>query len=334
MMTASDTADHGRRFQPLRTAAFARFAAGDYGGVLPFALRAEQQFPEKGEVPFWLACVHCRLGRPEAALAALRAGLERGLYWPQDWLLEDDDLEPLHGRADFAEVVRAAAQAEAAAVPPETLTPVVLEPPTASAPVDVPAARVVALHGWGQDADEFALHWRAAAAAGCRVLVARSSQEPCPGFFVWDDRERAVADIAAQVAVAGGPAGGRPATLLLAGFSQGGGIAIDLAVDGLPAPAAGFAPAHPAGVLAVAAGLEDLAEPPSARRLAPAAARGLRAQLLVGDGDDAADDVRGLADALARGGLAERLTVLPGLLHEMPEPPGELLAAELLALLR
>lgn len=308
----------------MRSAAFERLAAGDHAGALPYATAARDLFPDKAEAAFWLACIHSRLGRPQAAVADLRRGLERGHYWPQSWLLEDDDLEPLRGRADFGEVVGASARAEAAALPSGPLEPVVLPAAPVPAGPRAPRATVVALHGWGQDAPEFALHWRAAAAAGFTVVVARSSQEPCPGFFVWDDRERALQDVARQLAV---PGAGPPGPLVAAGFSQGGGVAVDLALAGLCAPVA-----TSMAVLALAAGLGDLAAPPAAGRLDAAAARGLRVRLLVGAQDEDADDAQRLARVLSRAGLGARLTLVPGLAHEVPEPPGELLARELAAL--
>jgi predicted esterase len=328
MSSPGEATPHDRRFQPLRAAAFERFAVGDYAAVLPIALRAQALFPQMGEVPFWIACVRARLGDAAAALEALDAGLRRGLYWPRGWLEEDDDLEPLRGRPDFAAVVEAsaAASAHAATPSPAELRPVILE--AAGRPA---RAVVLALHGWGQEPREFALHWRAAAEVGFTVAAVRSGQQPTPGFFVWDDRARARADVAAQFAAAcGGPqpegdeaAAGRP--LLIAGFSQGAGVAVDLAVDGLPAPAAGF--------LAVAGGLEDLGETPAAPRLAAAAARGVRGRLLAGEHDEGLEDIRGLAQVLTEAGLTGGLTELCGLVHEMPEPPGAVLAEGLASLL-
>jgi len=108
------------RFQTLRTAAFDLFAAGDYLDVLPFAREAQALYPAKGEVPFWLACVHCHLGDTEGALAAWRAGLARGHYWPAEWLLEDDDLEPLRDRPEIAAIVRESAKARGSAPVPSS----------------------------------------------------------------------------------------------------------------------------------------------------------------------------------------------------------------------
>jgi hypothetical protein len=149
----------------LRTAAFDLFSAGDYRGVLPIAREAAASYPAKGEVPFWLACVHCRLGDPEAALAALRAGLARGRYWPPDWLL-DDDLEPLRTRPELAAILRESAEAQGSQPVSGSLEPDVLAPSGVAGGDAAPAALVLALHGWGQDADELALHWQAAAGRG------------------------------------------------------------------------------------------------------------------------------------------------------------------------
>ena len=206
-----------RRFQPLRTAVLRLAEAGDYRGALPIALEAQAAFPAHGEVPFWLACIHCRLGDSAAALAALRAGLARGHYWPGDWLLGDDDMAPLRGSLELKAVVRESERARAAAARPGVLRPVGLDPPGPPGPpggvaetAASPRAVVVALHGWGQDAEEFALHWQAAVENGFRVLVPRSSQQPTPGFFVWDDREAARADVTAQLRSA--PGSGQPRT--------------------------------------------------------------------------------------------------------------------------
>ena len=53
----------------------------------------------------------------------------------------------------------------------------------------------------------------------------------------------------------------------------------------------------------------------------------------MGDRDEALSGAHALAEAGARAGLSWALTVRPGAGHEMPEPPGELVADELAALL-
>jgi predicted esterase len=314
-----------RDFQLRRFEAFELFAAGRYADVLPIALETEARYPRRGEVPFWLACVHCEQGRPDRALEVLRAGLDRGLWWPADWLLDDDDLTPLRGRPELADIVaRSARNRPAGRVIPQAV--VVGAGGDRAAPVAV----VLALHGWGQAAAEFLAEWAGLAAVGIAVIAPESTEELTPGFFVWNDRATARRTIADQYRLAGAqltPAGVPPedVPLVVAGFSQGGGLAVDLAVDGAPAPAAGF--------LAVSSGLDDLEAPPDAARLRRAVARGLRGRLVVGGADAALESARGLAAAAAGAGLSCPLTVLPGAGHQMPDPASGLLLAEIEALL-
>ena len=262
------------RFQALRAAAFERFENHDYRGVLPFALEAEALYPAKGEVPFWLACAHCRIGDPEAALAALRAGLARGHYWPADWLLEDDDLEPLRGRPELAAIVR-----ESAAAPD---TQVSTPAPSSRSCSCLRPGRAAALR-------RPPLCWPCTAGARTPTSTPSTGRRPRDrGFTVVVPRSESAALRRASScgttavrraqtwrrstvrACAATPVGsgsrGAPAAdparplLLLAGFSQGGGLAVDLAIDAEPAQCAGF--------LAIATGVEDLAEPPTPDRLA------------------------------------------------------------------
>jgi predicted esterase len=318
-----------RRFQKLRTRVFERFSAGDPDRALPLALEAEAAYPEKGEVPFWVACAHGASGRPGDALAALRNGLARGLYWPERWLLEDDDLTSLRGDPGLVAVVaesqrlRAAAERDGAAPAPVVLPAWAGEAGRQEA---APRAIAVAFHGWGQTAAEHAAEWTAVAAAGVAIVAPESGQQLTPGFFVWDDREAARRKAGVQVReTVGWPGTGGP-PLLLAGFSQGGGLALDLALDGLPEPAA--------GALALSSGLEDLASSPTTDRIRAAADRGLRVRLVAGERDEALPGARELAGILAAAGVPCPLSVVPDAGHWMPSPGSGRLLAEAEALLR
>ena len=131
-----------------------------------------------------------------------------------------------------------------------------------------------------------------------------------PGFFVWDDREAAREVVAAQYRAATGglETGGAP--LIVAGFSQGGGLAVDLALDDAPAPVA--------GLLALSAGVEDLEAAPDPARLRRAGERGLRGRLVAGAEDEALEGARALAAAAGAAGLEWPLTELAGAGHRMP----------------
>jgi predicted esterase len=309
-----------RDFQELRFRVFEALGRSGLDEALQLALEAEVRYPAKGEVPFWLACIHCRQGADEAALAALRGGLARSLWWPEDWLFEDDDLASLRGSVALAEIAARSARLRAATrhVP----EPVLL--PAATQGADGPRAVVLALHGWGQEAGEFAAEWAGATGRGFAVVAPQSTQALTPGFFVWDDRALARQTVATQYRAASGELETGGAPLIVAGFSQGGGLAVDLALDGALAPIA--------GLLALSTGIEDLEAAPDPARLRRAAERGLRGRLVTGAEDEALDGSRALAAAAGAAGVQWPLTELAGGDHRMPPPQSGLLLSELAAL--
>jgi predicted esterase len=168
---------------------------------------------------------------------------------------------------------------------------------------------LVALHGWGELAEEFVEPWRAGAQAGLLVAVPESSQEPTPRFFVWDDRERARDDVARALSSLRRTWHVDEERSLYAGFSQGGGLAVSWALTEGPLEARAF--------LAFAAGLSDVA-PEALRSLDQATARGVRGRLVVGDADEALDDARDLHETLRAGGVPCTLDIVPGLDHDLP----------------
>jgi predicted esterase len=282
------------------------FTQGRFEDALAAAGVMRRRFPSRGEIPFWMACGLCQLGRLDEALMVLREGNDDGLWWPPEWLLDDEDLAPLRGGEGIREVVAASQRLRAAHVREhQTPDPIVLTPPPAAGAGRPPAVSapglLVALHGWGEQAADFVEPWRAAARAGLLVVVPESSQELTPEFFVWDDRERARDDVARAVSHSCAPWNVDERRSLCAGFSQGGGLAVSWALAGGPLRTGAF--------LALGTGLSDVA-PDALRALDQVAARALH-------------------EALRRGGVSSELQVVPGLGHDLPDDLEERLAEAL-----
>jgi len=245
----------------------------------------------------------------------LREGNDDGLWWPPEWLLDDEDLAPLRRGDGLEEVVAASQRLRAAHVREhQTPDPIVLTPPPAAGAGRPPAGSapglLVALHGWGEQAADFVEPWRAATRAGLLVVVPESSQELTPEFFVWDDRERARDDVARALSRSCAPWNVDERRSLYAGFSQGGGLAVSWALAGGPLRTGAF--------LALGTGLSDVA-PDAPRALDQAAARGARGRLIVGAADEALDDAHALHEALRRDGVSSDLQVVSGLGHDLPD---------------
>jgi hypothetical protein len=86
-------------FRSRRERVMALFAKGRYEPALAEARTLRVCCPRRGEIPFWMACALCRLSRGDEALTMLREATEDGLWWPEKWLRDDDDLAAPAGGA-------------------------------------------------------------------------------------------------------------------------------------------------------------------------------------------------------------------------------------------
>ncbi|MBC7169574.1 hypothetical protein H5T54_01375 [Candidatus Bipolaricaulota bacterium] len=295
-------------FEDLRRALFRAHGEGRYEEALAAAREAWRRFPEhEARTAYWVACLLCRVGDPAGALRVLLTARSRGHWWGEGLLLKDPDLEPLWGRTEFlrlAEECQRVHRAAQAAAKPRVLVlrPDVLLPA-------LPHPLLLALHSRGGSAAECAPHFASAASWGWIVALAQGTQLEGDEMYTWDEPAQAERDVAwayADVVQSQPVDRGRA---VLAGVSQGGELAIGLALTGAPIPACGFIAVVPSS-----RGTE------AALALAPhAARRGVRGWILTGDKDPRVGKVRDLHELLVHAGLTCQLTVVPGLGHEIPE---------------
>lgn len=296
-------------FQALAREVLHRYHQGQYAEALDLVRAAFADHPGRAAtLTFWAACLSCRLGQAEAALAALREGLARGLWWSAT-MLQDPDLDLIRDRAAFQEVVaegeRRRQEAERT-TPPDSL---VLSPDTAAGGrAGQPPPLLLALHGAGRTAADDAPAWEALRRAGLLVALPQSSSPMSNDRYWWPDPGRAARDLAWAWERLGTTSPFDPGRVILAGFSQGATMALRLALEGRPIPAR--------GVLAVAPAVRD--PDAFAPLIPPARDRGLRAWFLVGEEDPLVGPVRRLAGAMQGQGFPCRLVVLPGLGHDFP----------------
>ena len=159
-----------------------------------------------------------QLGRRGEALEAAAAVLDAGRWWSDRQLdsLEEEGLDlgevgaALRARAHQA--VEAARGARASVVVRESGQPWVT---------------VVVLHMYGVPAAETMEVWEPAVEAGVRVVTVESTLTDGDGYPCWDTRDLALRDLGTAIGTA---PGGVP--LVLAGASQGAGLAASAAING------------------------------------------------------------------------------------------------------
>src|SRR3989441_8124714 len=77
-----------------------------YREALSGAFQAKERFPERSaKTSYWIGCLQSRLGESEEALRTLEKASKEGLWWPDQALLMEPDLELLQSRPEFKAIV-------------------------------------------------------------------------------------------------------------------------------------------------------------------------------------------------------------------------------------
>lgn len=252
----------------------------------------------RSTLAYWSACLHAVSGHQNAAIAALQEASALGCWWSENLLRGDVDLAPLQGVPAFEQLVddsrRREHEARASSRPRLLRTD----------PQGDVRAVLLALHGaaW-RAAEDFAVHWQTLTDHGVTVAVPQSSQPTGDNSFGWDDREQAAAEVAEHERRLRREALGR-CPLLLAGFSQGGTLALQWTFTGSP-----FAPD---GFIAVNPGVNNLDELLGASEHSDRREPGV---IFVGDRDPRRTLIETLAGGLTERGYPLQLVTMPDTGH-------------------
>jgi acetyl esterase/lipase len=235
---------------------FQRYYKGDYAGALKAAGELAARFPEEAVHTYlWRICLTSRLKQSEEALRLFAEGLEAGYWWAERQLRQDPDLELLQGLPEFERMVATShTRHMAAQVTTQPELQVYAPPSTVSSPYPL----FIALHGRGRSSeDDEASSWKHACGLGWLVAMPRSSQLVWPGAYGWDDDELAGKEIAAHYERLCSQYPVDRSRVVLGGISQGGALAVHLAL-GRKLPVRGFLAVVPGN--SVTEGLEALVQ--------------------------------------------------------------------------
>jgi pimeloyl-ACP methyl ester carboxylesterase len=279
--------------------------AGRWAEALELATREMHRFPYHSQkiVYLWRIFPACRLGNNRLALDLLEEAAANGHWYAG--LQDDPDLAPLVGLPEFKALcerlhaMRAKAMAEAIPVLK------VLQPDPKFAPYPL----LVALHGSQSHAESFAGHWAAAVEHGWLVGLPQSSQAFGPRTYSWNDWAWAQEEVVQRMETLRRAYPVNPQRAVLAGFSQGGGLAAWLALS---------KQVSCAGLLLVGPFLSDVESlVPLLKAHRPQHA--LRAFLAAGQRDRYCLGVaRRMAELLPQYGIECRLEVFEDLEHSFP----------------
>lgn len=295
-----------RTFADLRNAFFRHYQEGEYDRVAALVEEHFNRFPERASMLYnWHMCAASLQGQYEKAEQIFAEAVREGHWWAEDILRGDPDLAPMQGRPGFERLVEISSRRHRqalAAARPELLT--LLPDPELPGPYPL----LLAIHGRGQSAQVAAPRWRSLTRRGWIVALPQSSYLTWDGGYAWEDRVQAESEITAHYRALAEKFTLEPGRVLLAGFSQGGGLAISLALK-QSIPAAGFLSVAP-----FLAGIEDLEPFP---RLAEEARP--RGYLITGGQDLGQEHFGQIEDLLHEYGISYQREEHPDLGHDFPE---------------
>jgi predicted esterase len=267
-------------------------------------------YPFEPTARYRSACCLARLGEDDRALAALKVAIECG-WADTDALERAEDWKPLRGDARFAELVKAAAACRDEKV-------VVYAGDKVGR--DRPAPLLVVLHGLGSGPRSEVPYWKPVAEKLGMVLVApRSGTRLSPMLHGWHrakakdssaadyfDLDEATKRVDAAIDEAAGQYKIDRGAVVLAGFSQGGGVALRLLAD---------RPDRFRGAVAVNSLCQPLDE---AKWQAVANRGGVRVQLIVGEYDKLLGRSQSAANVLQAAKVPSRFETVGKTGHEYP----------------
>ena len=186
-------------------------------------------FPEQAaRLTFWRMCFLSLTGRPEEVLSVFQQGLDSGLWWHAE-LFADPDLNAVRDLPEFKRLMAISQERyeEEQAQIERDYTVLQSEPPSSGL-----YPLLITLHGRNGNKESDLVQWELARQRGWLVLSAQSTQPVFRGAYHWDNSDRALADLRFYYDQVLQQYQIDPQRILIAGFSQGSGMAMYTALTG------------------------------------------------------------------------------------------------------
>jgi len=204
--------------------------AGHESDALDLLTRSEPLFPGQAALTRMLRVeLLARMNRASEAVDLLRDGLDRGYRYRGRWL-RHERIALLTSQPDFSALVeRSEAQYERAQADARPDLSIFM--PQHGAGVELPM--LLALHGNNRTMQDTAPSWQSVVRDGWVLAVPQSSEiATTPGFFVWNDRDRAARDLETHLATLRARLSLDATRSVLGGFSMGARLAVELGLRG------------------------------------------------------------------------------------------------------
>jgi predicted esterase len=217
-MSKTDVQEFFKKSEPL----FQYYQDGKYADALAVAEDLAVKYPERDDnTSYWRLCLYAVTGQREKALQAFDEALKRGVWWAEERLRSDSDLDSLQGDPEFERLVTRSEEKHMHATAEPQLF---VYQPDGTGPFPL----LIVLHARSSSAERDLLFWKSAVRHNWMLAMPQSSQTSSPLSFVWDDREKSMNEIAKHLdsLIENYPID--TYKIVIAGFSQGAARAIEL----------------------------------------------------------------------------------------------------------
>jgi predicted esterase len=216
-------------FRELTDKVVSLYTERKFADALQLLRQYAERFPEQAaRTTFWKMCLLSLSGDSEEVISVFQKGLDRGLWWAGNQFA-DSDLDTVRAMPEFQRLVAVSQEKYQAARTHIKRDQAILLPET---PASGMYPLVIALHGRNGNKDSHSESWEVARQRGWLVVSPQSTQPLFDGAYCWDDAALGLADVLSAYEQTSQKYQIDPQRILVAGFSQGSGMAIFTALSG------------------------------------------------------------------------------------------------------
>lgn len=288
------------KFVELQKELFSLFELEKYNEVHSLIERAQVDFPERlDKTIFWRACVYSIQGNEENAIAVLKEGLKKGVWWNPLTLIRDPDLNNLQNNEEFKMIVNECR---------EILKnhKYITQPQLFTYGNEKSNTGLFSLHWRGSNVKDFAPYWFDNGLLDDFLFAfPQSSQVFGYNAYCWDNQNIAVEEISGSFSDFKEKY--KTKQDIIAGASQGGKLAIELSLNGNILGTKGF--------IAVIPAIQDVA---SLESLLMGNENKIKGCIITGDKDPFYNKTVELVKLFEKNNFQCKLMVKEGLGHFFP----------------
>lgn len=216
-------------FQELTDEMMRLYKGGKYSDAFELVERNADRFLEQSaRTTFWKMCLLSLCGRSDEVISVFRHGLDSGLWWAEGQF-RDTDLDAVRDLPEFKRLMAVSREKYVEARKRVERDQTVLLP---DAPTSGSYPLFIGLHGGAGNKDSYLEYWGVARQKGWLVLSPQSTVPLYAGAYSWLEPEEGLADLHFYLKKISQEYPIDRQRVVIAGFSQGSGMAIYAALCG------------------------------------------------------------------------------------------------------